>query len=506
MNHKIIYERPYRYDTIQRDERGVIMAYRYGNRYQLGLFPQSIGDYVAKDDPVRAYDAFVEALDFSALGIEIDPQQVGNSEYDPKAMLKLLVYGYSYGIKGSRKLERETHHNLSFIWLMGGLKPDHKTIAEFRRRNKGALKKVLKQCARLCIKLDLIAGNVLFADGAKIRANASRSQTHDQAYYEQLLSEIDGRIEQLLEESEGIDQREEGLGSCVAMEKELAKAERLKSKVKEVLEVFKETDREQINLTDPDCALMRSVQGSHASYNVQSVVDDKHGLIVHAEPVSETSDVNQFARQIEQANEVLEKPCQVGCADAGYADTEELQKIDGQGIKVIVPSQRQALHEEERPFSKSHFIYDKERDCYWCPKDQRLSYVGTDTGSRKRHYQITDPELCHRCVHYGECTSAKRGRKIIRLPHEDIKEKLEAQYQKPASQEIYATRKARVEHPFGHIKRNLKTDAFLMRRRDGAGAETSLLATCFNLVRMITILGVSGLIEKLTALSSPMVG
>jgi len=478
------------------------MAYRYGNRYQLGLFPQSIDDYVAKDDPVRAYDAFVEALDFSALGIEIDPQQVGNSEYDPKAMMKLLVYGYSYGIKSSRKLERETHHNLSFIWLMGGLKPDHKTIAEFRRNHKGALKKVLKQCARLCIKLNLIAGNILFVDGTKIRANASRSQIHDQAYYEQLLSELDGRIEQLLEECEGIDQQEEGLGSCVAMEKELAKAGRLKSKVKEALKAFEESGREQINLTDPDCALMHSIQGSHADYNVQGVVDDKHGLIVHAEPVSETSDVNQFAHQIEQGNEVLEEPCKVGCADGGYADIEELQKIDGQQIKVVVPSQRQALHEEEGPFSKSHFRYDREQDCYWCPQGYRLAFVGTDKGSGKRHYQITDRKICQGCVHYGQCTEAKKGRKIVRHPLEEVKERLEAQYEEASSQEIYAKRKARVEHPFGHIKRNLKTDAFLMRGREGVGAETSLLATCFNLARMITILGVCGLIEKLMALSA----
>jgi transposase len=487
---------------MQRDERGMTMAYRYGNRYQLGLFPQSIDEYVAKDDSVRAYDAFVEALDFSALGVEIDPQQVGNSEYDPKAMMKLLVYGYSYGIKSSRKLERETHHNLSFIWLMGGLKPDHKTIAEFRRNHKGALKKVLKQCARLCIKLNLIAGNILFVDGTKIRANASRSQIHDQAYYEQLLSEVDGRIEQLLEECEGIDQQEEGLGSCVAMEKELAKAERLKSKVEEALKAFEETGREQINLTDPDCALMHSIQGSHADYNVQGVVDDKHGLIVHADAVSETSDVNQFAHQIEQANEVLEEPCKVGCADGGYADTEELQKIDEQKIKVVVPSQRQALHEAESPFSKSHFTYDKEQDCYWCPEGHRLSYVGTDKGNGKRHYQITDRKICQGCVHYGQCSEAKKGRKIIRLPLEEVKERLEAQYEEASSQEIYARRKARVEHPFGHIKRNLKTDAFLMRGREGVGAETSLLATCFNLARMITILGVSGLIEKLTAMSA----
>ena len=480
------------------------MAYRYGDRCQLGLFPESIEDYVGKDDPVRAYDAFVEALDFNALGIEIYPCKVGNSEYNPKAMLKLLVYGYSYGIKSSRKLERETHHNISFIWLMGGLKPDHKTIAEFRRKNKEALKKVLKQCARLCIEMDLIAGNVLFVDGAKIRANASRSQSHDQAYYERLVSEIDRRIEQLVEEAEGIDQQEEGLGSFVAMDKELAKAGRLKSKVRQALEALKQTGRDQINLSDPDCAMMRSAQGSHASYNVQSVVDEKNGLIVHAEAVSETSDVNQFARQIQQANEVLEAPCQVGCADAGYADTEELNKIHAQQITVIVPSQRQALHEEEKPFSKSHFTYDREQDCYGCPKGHQLKYAGTDGRTGNRHYKITDPQLCHQCVHYGQCTSAKRGRKIIRLPLEELKEKLEAQYHQLASQQIYAKRKARVEHPFGHIKRNLKTDAFLMRGRKGVSAETSLLATCFNLARMITIFGVSGLIAKLTALSPAM--
>jgi transposase len=471
------------------------MAYRYGNRKQMTLLPQSIEEYVGKDHPVRVYDAFVEALDFGALGIDLDEQQVGNPEYDPRAMLKLLVYGYSYGVRSSRKLERETHDNLSFVWLMGGLRPDHKTIAEFRRRNKKALKKVLRQCAEVCLKLGLIAGNALFVDGTKIRANAARSQTHDQGYYEGLLGEIDGRIEQLLEECEAVDGSEEGEGSWVETDSELRKAKGLKGKVEEVLKSFQETGREKINLTDPDCALMHGVQGSHAGYNLQNVVDDEHGLIVHAEAVSESSDVNQFARQIEQAHEVLGKRCEVACADAGYADTEELEKIDGQGIKVVVPSQRQALHEEEGPFSKSHFRYEKEQDCYFCPAGQQLGYVGTDRSTGKRHYRISDRRICQGCEHYGQCTTSKSGRKIIRLPQEELKQRLEAQYE--ASAEVYGRRKKRVEHPFGHIKRNLQANAFLLRGRSGVTAESSLLATCFNLARMMTILGVGKLIEKL---------
>jgi len=482
------------------------MAYRYGTRYQFGLFPQSIEDYVAPSDPVRAYDAFVEGLDFNDLGIEIDPNQVGNSEYDPKAMLKLFVYGYSYGTQSSRKLERETHHNLSFIWLMGGLKPDHKTIAEFRRKNKEALKNILRQCARMCLKLDLIAGNVLFVDGTKIRANAARGKTHDQAYYEQHLSEIDGRIEQLVEECEKIDELEKGQKSWIEMEHELTQKKQLKERMQEALKALKETGRTEINLTDPDCALMHSIQGSHASYNVQSVVDGKNGLMVHAEAVQEATDVNQFAIQIEQANEVLEKPCKVACADAGYADTEQLQKVDGQQIKVIVPSQRQALHKEEGPFSKSHFRYDKEQDCYWCPQGHRLRYEWADQERGKRYYHITDRKICHACIHYGQCTSAKKGRVIARIALEEMKEKFEAQYEEPESQAIYKKRKARVELPFGHVKRNLKMDGFLTRGRSGVNAETSLLATCFNLARMITILGVSGLIDKLIGLKAPTFG
>ena len=475
------------------------MAYRCGNRQQMGLFPRSIEDYVAADDPVRAYDAFVEALDFHELGIHLDTCKVGNAEYDPRSMMKLLVYGYSYGVRSSRKLERACSHNVSFIWLMGGLKPDHKTIAEFRRRNKRALKEVIRQCAKICVKLNLIAGNILFVDGTKIRANAGCGRSHKRDYYEKRLADLDDRIEKLLDECDAVDRQERDDYSYISMDKELATAKNLRGKIKEILASFPAGDR-FVNQTDPDCAIMRSRQGSHASYNVQGVVDDEKSLIVHTDAVSETSDVNQFARQIDQANTLFEEPCAVACADSGYSDTEELEKIDSQGITVIVPSQRQTLHDGEKPFSKSLFRYDEKLDCYFCPEGHPLSYHGTDRNTGKRHYLIRDKGLCHHCPHYGECTKAKQGRKIIRLPNEEAKLRFEAQYEQPSSQEIYARRKTRVEHPFGHIKRNLKTDGFLLRGREGAQAETALLGTCFNIARMITILGIDTLRARLASL------
>lgn len=146
------------------------------------------------------------------------------------------------------------------------------------------------------------------------------------------------------------------------MEKELADNEGYRDRIKEVLKRLEEEGEKgkapkTINLTDPESALMRSVQGSHASYNVQGVVDDKHGLMVHIDAVSDSSDVNQFANQITEAETITGKECEVGSADAGYADTEKLEKIDRRGTKVVVPSQRQALHNrEEQPFRKDNLV------------------------------------------------------------------------------------------------------------------------------------------------------
>jgi len=119
------------------------MAYRHGDRDQMQLLPPSIEEYVTLDDPVRAYDAFVESLSLDELGIIEDEHKVGNSEYHPKTMIKLIVYGCSYGLFSSRKLERATYHNLSFMWLMAGLNPDHKTISRFRKNNRNGLKNIL---------------------------------------------------------------------------------------------------------------------------------------------------------------------------------------------------------------------------------------------------------------------------------------------------------------------------------------------------------------------------
>jgi len=463
------------------------MAYKYGIREQITFLPDSIEKYVFDDDPVRAYDAFIDAINLQELGLEIDESCVGNSSYDPITMLKVLVYGYSYGWRSSRKLERALHHNLSFIWLSAGLKPDHKTLSNFRKNNKAVLKNVLKQCVRMCIKLDLIEGNILFVDGSKMRANAGNNQTISKSSLQKLLNNLDVRIEALMNECQKIDQQE--TQSLVRMKKELKSKENLKTKINELVKEIK--DEKSINITDPDCKIMKGRQGSHAAYNSQIAVDETHGLIVSVDAVQEVVDRDQLEQQIVQAEHNLGKTCEIVCADAGYSSVDALKPLVESERTIIVPNDKQAQKKAfiETPFDKDKFIYNTENNTYTCPEGKELYCSYQAKGSNKVVYRMKNYRNCLDCRHYGVCTSAKHGRTINRLVNEQTQHILKKTYESSQGQEIYRKRKMKVELPFGHIKRNLGMSSFLLRGFEGVNAELSILGSCFNITRLITILG-----------------
>ena len=214
------------------------------------------------------------------------------------------------------------------------------------------------------------------------------------------------------------------------MKEELKDQDILKSKVKKILNELKTGKKKSTNTTDSDCTRIHGRQGSHAGYNVQSVVDEKHGLIVNSDVVNENNDLHQFADQVEQANETLEGKCQIACADSGYSDINELDKIDQQDIKVVVPSPRQANRKESGPFDKYKFKYDADNDCYICPEGHVLTCRRSQIDRRRKEY-MGKPSVCKQCCHFGICTKSKLGRKVTRLLKEELKEELEAQYEQP---------------------------------------------------------------------------
>ena len=462
------------------------MSYKTGNREQITFLPESIDQYVREDDPVRAYDAFIDCINLEEIGIRVNHNSVGNSAYDPVVMLKVLVYSYSYGWRSSRKIERALHHNMSFIWLSGGLKPDHKTISEFRKSNLKALKKVLVKCARLCLKLKMIEGNTLFTDGSKFRANAGNRETRSLETWERYGKHVEARIEELLKEAETKDNRESG--NLISLDKELKSKKKLKTKISNILKDFKE--EQKVNGTDPACRIMRGRQGSHASFNVQSTTDEAHGLIVSLEGTQSINDLNELTSQVKIAEATLEKPCKTICADAGYSSIEDLVSLVEEDKIVVVPTSRQvAKKENENMFSKEYFIYNPKSNVYICPQGKELYMSTVKKGAKKIVYRMRDANDCLTCKDFNQCTKSKRGRTVKRLLHEEIKEKIAKIYNSQEGQAVYEKRKMRAELQFGHLKRNLGAGAFLLRGIDGINAELGVLGTCFNIARMITISG-----------------
>ena len=485
---------------LYRKER-IPMAFHKSNRHQAIMFPEAIEDYVPLTSPVRVYDAFVEALDFEALGIRVTPLLSGGAdEYYPKDILKLLIYGPSYGVRSSRKLERACHDNISFIWLMGGLKPDYRTIARFRVKYKKEIKKVLKQCVQMCIKMNLIEGNILFVDESKVRANASINKSWNKKRCEKHIKKIEKNIDRLMDECEQVDQQEKGFGSLVRLKERIQDKESLVNQIKDVLKDLEGSDKKSINTTDEDSVKAKSRQGTHAAHNVQNTVDQKHGLIVNSECVSQSNDYNQLNRQVNNATEIMGKTPKTICADAGYAAVADLKEIND-GINVVVPSKKQAQEakgiKELGPFDRSRFIYHEQEDEYECPAGERLTNRGNGNGKYDTVYK-TLGGICRACRYFGECTNSKKmGRKIMRSRNEEHRIALEKNYLKKKNQDIYALRKQTVEHPFGHLKKNLGVHQFLLRGTAKVDGEIAILSTCFNIRRLMTIVGIPELLLRL---------
>jgi hypothetical protein len=347
------------------------------------------------------------------------------------------------------------------------------------------------------MKLGLIDGNVLFLDSTKIRANASRDNSWTEEKCEKYLEKLDEKIEELLCACEQVDKSEEGELSLVKLKEELLGKKKLQEKVKSILAEIEERGVKSLNTVDGDSVNSIGRQGTHANYNVQMVSDGKNGFIVTTNGTSQSNDTNQFSCQIEDAESVLEKEADTASSDAGFWQLDDLEKISSRGTQVVVPSKKQASKKSIGRFDKRNFKYDEEADEYVCPAGNRLRFNRIVEKDRCREYIIKSSKMCKKCKHYGECTKSKLGRRINRLFTEELKNKLEKLYSSEEGQRIYRMRKTRVELPFGYIKRDLGVDHFLLRGLEGVNGEMGLLATSFNIKRMMSLLGISAILDYL---------
>ena len=424
------------------------------DRSQGTLFPEHLDDYVQDDNPVRVVDVFVEQLDLGELGFtSVTPLLTGRPAYHPSILLKLYIYGYLNRIQSSRRLERESQRNLELIWLTGRLMPDFKTIANFRKDNGPAIRKVCSQFVLLCRQLNLLTEASVAIDGSKFKAVNNRDNNFTANKVERRREQIEASIECYLAALASADRQE-------STDFMAAKIQRLQDKVvllKEHLEKLKaseiqlqEAPDKQISLIDLDARSMAtSGRGTGmVGYNVQTAVDTKHHLIVAHEVTNVGHDRHQLANMAKQAKTAMGVDELNVVADRGYFDSEEILKCQEAGIVPIVPKCITSGAQADGRFGKADFIYSAEKNEYRCPAGQSLIWRSSrvERGLNLHRYWSSH---CGQCEINAQCTPSTE-RRVSRWEHEAILEAMQLRLdQAPDSMRI---RRQTVEHPFGTLK------------------------------------------------------
>ena len=448
---------------------------------QVLMFPVSVEESVPKDCDVRILGEAMDLLDWS--GFEAGYSETGCPAYPPKVLAKILVYGYSKGIRSSRALEDAVKNDKRYIWLAGGLEPDHTTIARFRRQKQSDLKAAYKGSVRICAEAGLVLLNVAATDGSKIKAKASKRSLYDA---KRLAKEMEA-IDRILAEAEEVDRREDelyGSGSGSEVPKELADAKRRKERLEEIARHLKEAGCNSVSSTDEECRVMKTGDGLRPGYNVQLTVDSANQVIMAADVVNAQTDNEQLAGQIEQVIENTGMKPDVVLADAGYSDQNTLRALSSMEQEAIIPPIQKPQEEKKRNdlFRGKCFIKDDERDVLICPAGRELPFyreVSCSNGSY-REYRAFD---CKNCSFYGECVKVKgkTGRavqvSVVAAERQGMIEKLST----PEGRELYSLRQQTVEPVFGDMKWNMGLSRFSLNGTEGAKSETWIACIAHNL-------------------------
>ncbi len=472
-------------------------------RHQVMLLPECLDDYVGLGSPVRAIDAFLEMLDLVVLGFNAVPAATGRPGYHPGVMLRIYLYGYLNQVQSSRRLERECGRNLELIWLTGRLKPDFKTIADFRKDNGEAIRKVCQQFVALCRDINLLDGNLVAIDGSRFKAVNAKAKNYTRGKLRQKLSEIDKAIERYLGELDRADEVFEKTGTVLPearMERTLRKLEHLRKEATRYRSIEKrmdETGETQVSLSDPDARSMATTPRMPrvVGYNVQTAVEAENHLIVAHEVTMHGYDRDALSMMAVAARDAM-APDQIEViADKGYYKGEEILACEKVGIAAVVPKPQTSNASARGQFDKADFAYETENDVYICPAGEQLIYrfTGPQDGKAIRVYWSSN---CAGCVIKDKCTNGKQ-RRIRRWEHEDVLERAQQRLDKDPTQ--LALRSMTVEHPYGTIKSWMGATHFKMRRLKNVATEMALHILAYNMTRVMKIMGIPALVAAMTA-------
>ena len=470
------------------------------DRSQGLLLPDRLEDYVHEDNPVRVVDAFVEALDLSALGFDAANRAAGGRPaYHPAALLKIYIYGYLNRIQSSRRLEREAQRNLELIWLTGRLAPDFKTIADFRKDNGSAITAVCSRFVALCRNMKVFSHAIVAIDGSKLKAVNSRDRNFTVGKIKGRREQLEESVSRYLAELDRAD-RDPALlpeGRVPHLKDKLAKLHAQMEKLDSIEKELEASPDRQISLTDPDARSMAtSGRGTGVvGYNVQAAVDAEHHLIVAHDVTNDGHDRAQLAAMATKAKAAFGTKGMTALADRGYFSATEILACEEAGIISLVPKPLTSNAKAEGRFDKRDFVYDPTTDEYECPAGERAihRFASEENGlTLHKYWSSASP----RCPIRKQCTPASY-RRITRWEHEHVLERM--QMLLDARPDAAVARRQTVEHVFGTLKSWLGTTPLLTKTLPKVRTEVSLAVLAYNMKRMIKIMGTEGMVRAIAA-------
>jgi transposase len=471
------------------------------DRSQSTLLPERLDDYVTDDNPVRVVDVFVDNLDLTALGFDrAIAQATGRPGYHPATLLKIYIYGYLNRVQSSRRLEREAQRNIELMWLTGRLSPDFKTIADFRRDNGAAIRRVCREFVVLCRRLDLFSQALVAIDGSKFKAVNNRDRNYTRAKVQRRIEQIEESVARYLSELDSADRQGAARVAEARTTRLREKVEKLQSEMQRMQALAKEVEAapdQQISLTDPDARSMAtSGKGTGTvGYNVQTAVDAQHHLIVDHQVTNIGNDRSQLATMAKRARTAMQAEHIEVVADRGYFSGEEIVACEEVGITAYVPRPQTSNNQAKGLFGKRDFVYLSETDSYRCPAGQSLTWRFT-TVEKGLTLHCYWSSACKACPLKTQCTSSPQ-RRVKRWEHEAVIDAMQQRLdQDPDKMRI---RRQTVEHPFGTLKAWMGSTHFLMRTLNHVSTEMSLHVLAYNLKRVMKILGIAPLMQTMCA-------
>lgn len=453
---------------------------------------------IEEDNIVRFLDAYVESLDMETLGVgHAVLADTGRRPMPPQAMLKLYLYGYLYSTRSSRRLARACKINREVQWLVCGLTPSYKTIAEFRRNNPEQLEKVFLDFVQFADSLNLYGKELLAVDGVKVRADNSAHKFDTRKKTEKKIAYFEEKIKEYLEDLDRLDAEEDLAGGGQTQQQLQDKLTKAYQRLEE-LKALKEDlpAKGGIAHSDPDSRNMRMNNKGHGMcHNIQAVADSRYKLVAAYDVVDAGTDLEQLEGMALRSKEGLLKETQGAklLADKGYYSGEQISGCLKAGIEPIVAIPKTSAT-VEAGYEVECFGYDEEKDILICPMGKELQRHGV------KDIRYYNKEACSDCKNRDKCTQSKEGYRRIQVNGgNEITTLRNAKKRYKENHETYRKRQEIIEHIFGNIKRHMGFEYFLLRGFRKVRAEAALIFTAYNIKRVWNILKGKGLWGAITA-------